>query len=493
MHSVPAQESSESQNLSIGYPRLLDQGEASLSFQKTTLHYRGCCRGMVEVAGVQVRAHATSAPGSQRGCPALSSVAAPNHSAMLTSVSTLRAYASSAPGSQRGCPALSSAAAPNHSAMLTSVSTLRAHATSAPGEETVTMKAESTMAATPAPSKYSNLVASAILALAALLVMAAILHKMYCTKVELSQDIEKAGNKPCIVHRDVNSSNVLISGDGSCRLADLGLAQTLRPRSTNTAPTRYTEVSTNAASPELQRGPYKIHRGQYKRCVPGAPTRPLQDTQRSVQTLRPRSTNTAPTRYTEVSTNAASPEHQHGPYKIHRGQYKRCVPGAPTRPLQDTQRSVQTLRPRSTNTAPTRYAEVSTNAASPELQHGPYKIHRDWFCEIDFLSQTLVSRNKARPPLPKGPVPEGRALKVASDTCEECWDHDAEARYLELYLSCDRCHIQVTRRAPPCRRAPCRRGGRSRWRATRVRSAGTTTPRRGTLNSISRAIGVTFK
>lgn len=52
-----------------------------------------------------------------------------------------------------------------------------------------------------------------------------------------------AGNKPCIVHRDVNSNNVLISSDGSCRLADLGLAQTLRPRSLNTAPTRYTEVS----------------------------------------------------------------------------------------------------------------------------------------------------------------------------------------------------------------------------------------------------------
>ncbi|XP_063370919.1 uncharacterized protein LOC134659221 [Cydia amplana] len=42
--------------------------------------------------------------------------------------------------------------------------------------------------------------------------------------------------------------------------------------------------------------------------------------------------------------------------------------------------------------------------------------------------QTLVSRNKARPPLPKGPVPEARALKIASDTCDECWDHDAEAR-----------------------------------------------------------------
>ncbi|PZC84770.1 hypothetical protein B5X24_HaOG203760 [Helicoverpa armigera] len=42
--------------------------------------------------------------------------------------------------------------------------------------------------------------------------------------------------------------------------------------------------------------------------------------------------------------------------------------------------------------------------------------------------QSLVSRNKARPPLPKGPVQQSRALKIAADTCDECWDHDAEAR-----------------------------------------------------------------
>ncbi|KAJ8704552.1 hypothetical protein PYW07_011740 [Mythimna separata] len=44
------------------------------------------------------------------------------------------------------------------------------------------------------------------------------------------------------------------------------------------------------------------------------------------------------------------------------------------------------------------------------------------------MMQSLVSRNKARPPLPKGPVQQSRALKIAADTCDECWDHDAEAR-----------------------------------------------------------------
>lgn len=50
------------------------------------------------------------------------------------------------------------------------------------------------------------------------------------------------GNKPCVVHRDVNTNNVLIAGNGEARLADLGLAQALQPRRENTAPSRITEV-----------------------------------------------------------------------------------------------------------------------------------------------------------------------------------------------------------------------------------------------------------
>lgn len=33
--------------------------------------------------------------------------------------------------------------------------------------------------------------------------------------------------KPCIVHRDVNSSNILVRADLSCCLSDLGLAMAL--------------------------------------------------------------------------------------------------------------------------------------------------------------------------------------------------------------------------------------------------------------------------
>lgn len=52
-----------------------------------------------------------------------------------------------------------------------------------------------------------------------------------------------APRKPCVVHRDVNSGNVLVAADGSARLADLGLAQPLMPRRDHTAPSRITEVS----------------------------------------------------------------------------------------------------------------------------------------------------------------------------------------------------------------------------------------------------------
>lgn len=45
--------------------------------------------------------------------------------------------------------------------------------------------------------------------------------------------------------------------------------------------------------------------------------------------------------------------------------------------------------------------------------------------------QVLVSRHKARPLFPPG-WGGGSASKVAKDTCEDCWDHDAEARLTAL-------------------------------------------------------------
>jgi bone morphogenetic protein receptor type-2 len=45
--------------------------------------------------------------------------------------------------------------------------------------------------------------------------------------------------------------------------------------------------------------------------------------------------------------------------------------------------------------------------------------------------QVLVSRHKARPLFPSN-WGGGRAAKIAKETCEDCWDHDAEARLTAL-------------------------------------------------------------
>ncbi|KAJ8704551.1 hypothetical protein PYW07_011739 [Mythimna separata] len=52
-----------------------------------------------------------------------------------------------------------------------------------------------------------------------------------------------SGSKPCVVHRDVNSNNVLVTANGEARLADLGLAQLLHAARDRAAPTRITEVT----------------------------------------------------------------------------------------------------------------------------------------------------------------------------------------------------------------------------------------------------------
>ena len=54
-------------------------------------------------------------------------------------------------------------------------------------EETVTIKAESTMESATHPN-YSNIVASAILALVAILLMAIVFRKVYCKRMELDKD-----------------------------------------------------------------------------------------------------------------------------------------------------------------------------------------------------------------------------------------------------------------------------------------------------------------
>ncbi|CAH2084064.1 unnamed protein product [Euphydryas editha] len=164
-----------------------------------------------------------------------------------------------------------------------------------------------------------------------------------------------ARGKPCLVHRDVNSGNVLVAPDGSARLADLGLAQPLLPRRDRAAPSRITEAGTlRYLSPEALEGALDLSGARAALCAVDVFALGLVLWE---MLWRCRGAHAHVPPY-------APPYHHHG------------LPPRPT------------------------LAQM----------------------------QNLVSRNKARPPLPKGPVPEARALKIASDTCDECWDHDAEAR-----------------------------------------------------------------
>ncbi|CAH0716971.1 unnamed protein product, partial [Brenthis ino] len=161
--------------------------------------------------------------------------------------------------------------------------------------------------------------------------------------------------KPCIVHRDVNSGNVLVAADGTARLADLGLAQTLLPRRDHSTPSRITEAGTlRYLSPEALEGALDLSGARAALCAVDVFALALVLWE---MLWRCSGAHTVVPPY-------APPYHHHG------------LPPRPT------------------------LAQM----------------------------QALVSRNKARPPLPKGPVPEARVLKIATDTCDECWDHDAEAR-----------------------------------------------------------------
>ncbi|XP_059062515.1 probable serine/threonine-protein kinase DDB_G0278901 [Achroia grisella] len=162
--------------------------------------------------------------------------------------------------------------------------------------------------------------------------------------------------KPCIVHRDVNSNNVLVSFDGQARLADLGLAQVLHPRRDRATPSRITEAGTlRYLSPEALEGALDLCGARAALCAVDVFALAL---------------------VLWEMVWRCSGAHR-GPPPPYRAPYDTLgLPPAPT-------------------------------------------LHQ---------LQSLVSRNKARPPLPRGPVPEARALKIATDTCDECWDHDAEAR-----------------------------------------------------------------
>ncbi|XP_052743146.1 probable serine/threonine-protein kinase DDB_G0271402 [Bicyclus anynana] len=184
---------------------------------------------------------------------------------------------------------------------------------------------------------------------------AALAHGLAAALAHLHTPGECSAAKPCVVHRDVNSGNVLVAADGSARLADLGLAQALLPRREHTAPSRITEAGTlRYLSPEALEGALDLSGARAALCA--------------------------------VDVFALG--------LVLWEMLWRCE-GA--------------------------HARVPSYAP-PYHHHGiPQKPSLTQM-------QTLVSRNKSRPPLPKGPVPEQRALKIACDTCDECWDHDAEAR-----------------------------------------------------------------
>ncbi|CAH2056346.1 unnamed protein product, partial [Iphiclides podalirius] len=165
-----------------------------------------------------------------------------------------------------------------------------------------------------------------------------------------------AGGKPCVVHRDVNSNNVLVAADGRARLADLGLAQPLPPRRDRTAPSRITEAGTlRYLSPEALEGALDLSGARAALCA--------------------------------VDVFALALVLWEMLWRCAGAHPRRAPPYAP----------------------PYHHLGLPPQPTLAQMQ-------------------SLVSRNKARPPLPKGPVPEARALKIATDTCDECWDHDAEAR-----------------------------------------------------------------
>ncbi|XP_038217590.1 uncharacterized protein LOC119836358 [Zerene cesonia] len=269
-------------------------------------------------------------------------------------------------------------------------------------EETVTIKAESTMESAATHPNYSSAVAAAILALVAILLMAIVFRKVYCNRIELDKDemsdgvdLEKGdvmGSGPDALATGLSCVDniTLIEHIGQGKFGSVWRGSL---GSTPVAVKLYTNPSAWHKEAAIYAIPHLAHPNILRYY--GSDSRPsLTDTggrshllvlELCPMSLRERLIQ-APVTWLEFATLAhglaSALAHLHTP-----SGSKPCIPRA----------------------KPGRASSIEMNGYTLRFQ-------------------TLVCRNKARPPLPRAAPGEARALKIAADTCEECWDHDAEAR-----------------------------------------------------------------
>ncbi|XP_013136591.1 PREDICTED: bone morphogenetic protein receptor type-2-like [Papilio polytes] len=338
-------------------------------------------------------------------------------------------------------------------------------------EETVTVKAESTMSSSSQQPKYPSIIASGILALVSVLVIAIMCRNIYCRKTLVKDDLSDA--------TDVEKGDVMGSGPdalatGLLCVDNLNLIEHIGQgkfgsvwRGTLGATPVAVKLYSNASAwhkeatiyglPHLAHPNLLRYYGSESRSTmtEGVGREHLVVLELCSSSLRAR-LERAPLTWLEFATLAhgvaAALAHLHTP-----SGSKPCV----------VHRDVN-----SNNVLVSAEGQAGTlRYLSPEALEGALDLSgaRAALCAVDVFAlalvlwemlwrcagahrarappyappyhhlglphqptlaqmQSLVSRNKARPPLPRGPVPEARALKIATDTCDECWDHDAEAR-----------------------------------------------------------------
>ncbi|GBP71910.1 Bone morphogenetic protein receptor type-2 [Eumeta japonica] len=188
-------------------------------------------------------------------------------------------------------------------------------------------------------------------------------------------------SKPCVVHRDVNSNNVLIAPDGTARLADLGLAQVVYQKS-QPAHRRVTEAGTlRYLAPEALEGALDLSGARAALCAVDVFALGLVLWE---MLWRTSGAHAGPT----------------PPYAL-----------------------------------PYSHQGLTDRPTLAQMQGDPCA----WIHGSISLSYS------------RGPVPEARVLRLAADTCDECWDHDAEARLTAVCVEERMNELRQLLRAPPPR------------------------------------------